>query len=409
MKVIVTGATGTIGRAAVKELLRRGDEVAVLSRDAGGARSSFGGRVEAFDWKDPKADPPPTEALAGRDGVLHLLGEPVAQRWSEDAKSEIRDSRVLATRNLVAALKQADPRPAVLVSQSAAGWYGARGDERVDESEPPADDFLAEVCVEWEAEARGAEELGIRVATTRTGVILSESGGALEKMLPPFKLGVGGPVAGGRQYVPWIHLDDVAGALAFCLSAAGASGPVNLSAPEPVTNKELSKTLGRVLRRPAVAPVPGLAVKLLYGDMARVVTTGVTDGAAEAARPRLRVPAGGPGARVALRHGQVGQRRTRRRAREIPPMPRSNTNSRNSASRAKKRAMTPTIRTMSQTRSISDVSATTRRTSTYAADRRTTRKPPSRAVSERLSPRFSSTLPATNRITYSTTARISGE
>jgi len=275
VKVTVTGATGTLGRALVEELLGRGDEVTVLSRDAEKVSSAFGGRVRALEWRDPKAEAPPTEALAGQDGVIHLLGEPVAQRWSDAAKKEIRDSRVLSTRNLVAALKEAHPRPSVLVSQSASGWYGPRGDERVDESEPAAGDFLARVCVEWEAEACKAEELGMRVALTRTGVVLSESGGALEKMLPPFKAGVGGPVAGGGQYVPWIHTEDVVGAQLFALDTAAASGPLNLSAPEPVTNKELSKALGRVLKRPAVAPVPAFAVKLLYGDMAQIVTTGV--------------------------------------------------------------------------------------------------------------------------------------
>jgi uncharacterized protein (TIGR01777 family) len=275
VKVTLTGATGAIGRAVVEELLARGDEVTVLSRDATKAADAFGGRVQALEWKDPKAEPPPTDAVAGQDGVIHLLGEPVAQRWSDRAKQEIRDSRVLATRNLLAALTDADPRPGVLVSQSAAGWYGPRGDEPVDESEPAADDFLAQVCVEWEAEARKAEELGMRVATTRTGVVLSESGGALEKMLPPFNAGIGGPVAGGDQYVPWIHTEDVVGAMVFALDTGAASGPINLSAPEPVTNKELSKTLGRVLRRPAVAPVPALALRVLYGEMAQIVTTGV--------------------------------------------------------------------------------------------------------------------------------------
>jgi uncharacterized protein len=275
MKVTVTGATGTLGRQLVELLLSRGDEVTVLSRDPVKADEAFGGRVRAMGWSDPKAEAPPVAALEGAGGVIHLLGEPVAQRWSDDAKREIRDSRVLATRNLVAALRDVTDRPSVLVSQSASGWYGPRGDERVDESAPAADDFLAGVCVEWEAEARGAEELGMRVALTRTGVVLSEDGGALEKMLPPFKLGVGGPVAGGRQYVPWIHTDDVVGAMVFCLDHDSASGPVNLSAPEPVTNKELSKALGRVLNRPALAPVPGFAVKLLYGDMAQIVTTGV--------------------------------------------------------------------------------------------------------------------------------------
>ncbi len=277
MKVTVTGATGMIGRALVHELLERGDEVTVLSRDAGRARESFEGRVEAHDWREPKDEPPPRAALSGRDGVVHLLGEPVAQRWSAEAKREIRDSRVVATGNLVAALRDLPDaeRPGVLVSQSASGWYGPRGDERVDESEPSGSDFLAGVTRDWEARARDAERLGLRVATTRTGVVLSPDGGALEKMLPFFKLGVGGPVAGGEQYVPWIHLDDVAGALAFALHDEGASGALNLAAPEPVTNRELSHTLGRVLKRPAFAPVPGFAVKLLYGDMATIVTTGV--------------------------------------------------------------------------------------------------------------------------------------
>jgi uncharacterized protein (TIGR01777 family) len=276
VRVSVTGATGTIGRRVVSELLDRDDEVAVLSRDPDRAREALGTGVEPFAWPDAKAAPPPPESLRGSEGVVHLLGEELAQRWSDAAKREIRDSRVLGTRNLVAGMAALPDgeRPGTLVSQSAVGWYGARGDELVDESAPVADDFLAGVVAAWEAEARAAEELGVRVVTTRTGVVLSESGGALKKMLPPFKLGVGGPVAGGRQYVSWIHLDDVAGGMVFCLDTEAARGPVNLTAPDPVTNKELSKALGRALKRPAVAPVPGLAVKLLYGEMAMVVTTG---------------------------------------------------------------------------------------------------------------------------------------
>jgi uncharacterized protein len=173
----------------------------------------------------------------------------------------------------IAALGEGD-RPGTLVSQSATGYYGAHGDERLDESAAAGRDFLAQVASGWEAEARAAEELGVRVALTRTGVILAEGGGALEKMLPPFRLGVGGPVAGGRQYVPWVHLDDVVGALLFCLDEPGALGPLNVTAPEPVTNKELSRALGKVLHRPALAPVPALAVNLLYGEMAKVVTEG---------------------------------------------------------------------------------------------------------------------------------------
>jgi uncharacterized protein len=270
MRVVVTGATGTIGRALLGELAGRGDEVTALSRDS--ARAGLG--VETLDWPDPKGGRPPAEALRGRDAVVHLLGESVAQRWSDDAKREIRDSRVLSTRNLVAALAELPQgeRPATLVSQSATGWYGPRGSEPLDEDEPAGGDFLAGVVRDWEAEARKAPEM--RVVLTRTGVVLSPDGGALEKMLPFFKLGIGGPVAGGGQYVPWVHLDDVVGAIVFCLDTGAARGPVNVTAPEPVTNGELSKVLGRVLRRPAFAPVPGLAVKTLYGEMAMIVTSG---------------------------------------------------------------------------------------------------------------------------------------
>ena len=274
MRVAVTGATGMIGGALVRELRARGHEPIALSRDAGAARQQL--EVEAYEWKAPKSEPPPLEALRRSDAVVNLLGETIAQRWSDDTRREIRDSRVLSTRNLVAALAELPEgeRPRVLVSQSASGWYGARAEERLDEAEPAGDDFLARLTVDWEAEADRAEQLGVRVVQTRTGVVLSESAGALEKMLPFFKLGIGGPVAGGRQYVPWIHLDDVVGAFLFALENDALRGPVNVTAPEPVTNKELSRTLGRVLRRPAFAPVPALAVKTLYGEMASIVTTG---------------------------------------------------------------------------------------------------------------------------------------
>jgi uncharacterized protein len=275
MRVAVTGATGMIGTALVRALVGRGDEVTALSRNAERAGEALD--VPAATWADPKAEQPPLDALRGRDAVVHLLGEVIAQRWSDEAKREIRDSRVLSSRNLVAGLGELGPeeRPRVLVSGSGAGWYGHRGDERLDESTPePGEDFLAQLCADWEAEARRAEELGVRVVRGRTGVVLSESGGALAKMLPFFKAGVGGPVAGGRQYMPWVHVDDVVGATMFALDNERAHGPVNVTAPEPVTNRELSKTLGRVLRRPAVAPVPALAVKALYGEMAEIVTTG---------------------------------------------------------------------------------------------------------------------------------------
>ena len=261
MRIAVTGATGTIGRALVDALTSRGDEVTPLSRST--------------NWKQPKTEPPPLDTLRGRDAVVHLLGEQIAQRWNDAAKREIRDSRILSTRNLVSALGELpeDERPGVLVSQSGVGYYGHRGDERLDESAPAGDDFLAQLSVEWEAAARKAEELGMRVVLNRTGMVLSH-GGALQKMLPFFKAGVGGPVAGGKQYMPWVHLDDEVGGILFELDNPDVRGPVNLTAPEPVPNRDFSKALGRVLRRPAFAPVPALAVKTLYGEMADIVITG---------------------------------------------------------------------------------------------------------------------------------------
>lgn len=274
-RVLLTGATGTIGAAVCRALVERGDEVVALSRDPGRARQQLGDRVEAFGWSDPAGTAPPGAAFSRVDAIIHLLGEPVAQRWSEGAKARIRDSRVLGTRMLVAAVRElpADARPAVLISQSATGYYGPSDARELDETAPRGDDFLARIVAEWEAEARAAEDL-LRVARTRTGVVLSPSGGALAQMLPFFRAGVGGPVAGGRQYVPWVHLDDVVAALLFCLDRADARGAVNITAPDPVTNAELSHALGRALHRPAVLPVPGFALRLLYGEMAQIVTTG---------------------------------------------------------------------------------------------------------------------------------------
>jgi uncharacterized protein (TIGR01777 family) len=183
---------------------------------------------------------------------------------------------VLGTRMLIEgirALPQQD-RPTVLISQSATGYYGPRADEQLDEDAPPGSDFLATIVSDWERAAAAAQELGVRVTTTRTGVVLSPQGGALAKMLPFFKLGIGGPVAGGRQYVPWVHLDDVVGAMRLCLTNGEAHGAVNLTAPNPVTNAELSRALGRALHRPAVLPVPAFALRSLYGEMAEIVTTG---------------------------------------------------------------------------------------------------------------------------------------
>jgi uncharacterized protein len=275
MRVLITGATGTIGLALADALTARGDQVVALSRDPERGQRVLGEGVEVHAWTDPEGEPPPAAALAGADAIINLLGEPVSQRWTDSAKQRIRESRVRGTRGVVAALQALGPddRPATLISQSATGYYGARGDAPLDEQASPGEDFLAQVVVAWEREAAAAGSAA-RVVCTRTGVVLSSSGGALAKMLPFFKLGIGGPVAGGRQYVPWIHMDDVVGGLLHCLDHDQATGPVNLTAPEPVTNTELSHALGHALGRPAVLPVPGMAVRLLYGEMAEIVTTG---------------------------------------------------------------------------------------------------------------------------------------
>ena len=239
MRVTITGASGLIGTKLRAALQARGDEVIPVSlRDRG-----------------------PIEL---GDVVVHLAGENVAQRWTDESRKRIEESRVEGTRRVVEAINNAEPKPTALISSSAVGYYGKHGDEKLDESTPPGDDFLARVCVAWEHEAQQAQ----------TRVVLDKSAGALAKMQLPFKLGDGGPVAGGDQYMPWIHLDDVVGIYLAAIDDARWTGPVNATAPEPVTNKEFSRALGRALHRPAVAPIPGFAIRTLYGDMAEIVTEG---------------------------------------------------------------------------------------------------------------------------------------
>ncbi len=272
MRITLTGATGRIGQGLVGVLTARGDEVTVLSRDPERATRTLD--VAAVNW-DPKSGPAPLNALEGRDAIVHLAGEDVGQRWSKTVRQEILDSREQGTRNLVAGIAAAADPPRVLVSASASGFYGPHGDEPVDESFPAGDDYLAHVCEVWEREALAAQEHGLRVAVMRTGIVLSPDAGALSKMLPPFKAGVGGPVAGGRQYMPWIHVDDVVGLYVAAVDDASYTGPVNVSAPAPVTNAEFSKALGKALRRPAFSPVPTFALKALYGEMSTIVVNGV--------------------------------------------------------------------------------------------------------------------------------------
>lgn len=263
MKVLVTGASGRIGKALCDELLGRGDEVVGLTRGPEKAREAEP-RIDWHAW-EPTLERPDAAAFEGVDGVVNLVGEPINRRWTDDAKQRIMDSRKVATHNLVGTIESLATKPKVLVSQSAVGYYGNRGDETIDESSSPGDSFDARVCVEWEAAAHEVEAAGVRLAIVRTGQVMETEGGILGELLLPFKLGLGGPLAGGRQWVPWIHLSDEVGILAWALDTESVSGVVNGSAPNPVTNKEWSKALGRALGRPAVLPIPGIAVEVKFG------------------------------------------------------------------------------------------------------------------------------------------------
>jgi uncharacterized protein len=276
LRVTVSGATGLIGSHLVPALLRDGSEVTILSRDPAGARArlqELQREVEVATW-DPLAQPVPAQAVDGRDAIVHLAGEDVGQRWSARAKQAIRDSRVLGTAHLVEGMAAAHEPPRMLLCSSATGYYGPAGEEPLDEDAPPGKGFLAQVCVDWEAEAQRASALGVRVVSMRTGVVLDARGGALARMLAPFRLGLGGPIAGGRQFTPWIHHGDLVALVLAALRDERFSGPLNGTAPEPVSNREFSRTLGRVLHRPALLPLPGLALRTMFGEMAEILTTG---------------------------------------------------------------------------------------------------------------------------------------
>lgn len=263
MKVLVTGASGTIGRALCDALFARGDDVVGLTRNPSDARLD-NPRVDWRKWEPTLERPDPT-AFEGVDGVVHLLGERIDQRWTEEAKERIMESRRQGTHNLVQAIAGLESPPQVLVSQSAVGFYGDRGDEPVDESDGPGTSFDAQVVQAWEAAAREIEPTGVRLVLTRTGQVLSTEGGMLKEMLPPFKLGVGGPLAGGNQYLAWIHIADEIGILLWALDNENVSGVINASSPNPATNKDFSKALGRALNRPAIMPVPGLVLDAKFG------------------------------------------------------------------------------------------------------------------------------------------------
>ncbi len=290
MKTLLTGATGLIGT----ELVRRLENPRVLSRDLEQARGRVTG-VELHAWA-PGAGPPPASVFQGVDAVFNLAGAPVAaNRWTDEQKRSIRESRVVGTRNLVAGLARLTNPPRVLISASAVGYYGDRGDEALDEESPPGHGFLADVCVEWEKEALAAERLGVRVVCVRTGIVLARHGGALAKMLAPFRWGAGGRLGDGRHWMPWIHLDDEVGILLHAMTDDRIKGAINAVGPTPVTNAEFTRALAHALGRPAFLPVPKAALRLAFGEMSEVLM------ASQRVLPRV---AGGTG--YAFKYPDIG-------------------------------------------------------------------------------------------------------
>ncbi|HEY5709867.1 MAG TPA: TIGR01777 family oxidoreductase [Solirubrobacterales bacterium] len=263
MKVLVTGASGFIGSALCDSLLVRGDTVVGLTRDPKRARRT-NPSVNWHAW-EPTLERPPADAFDGVDAVVNLLGEKINQRWSDEAKRRIMESRRTGTHNLIGTIAGLERKPRVLVNQSAIGFYGDRGEAIVDESSEPGEGYDAEVVREWEKAAREVEPTGVRLVVVRTGHVLDPSDGFLAALLTPFKLGVGGPLAGGAQYVSWIHVVDEVGILLWAVDNDEVNGVVNSTAPNPVTNRVFSKALGRALNRPAVMPVPGVTLDLMYG------------------------------------------------------------------------------------------------------------------------------------------------
>lgn len=298
MRITVTGGTGFIGRRLVQSLVEGGHIVRILGRSP---KTGVAPQIQFSLW-DATIGEPPQETLTETDAVVHLAGEPVAQRWTPDAKRRIRDSRVEGTRRLVDALLKLPQPPGVLVCASAIGYYGSRGEEVLTESSPAGTGFLPDVCREWEAEADRTETAGIRAVRIRIGVVLGTGGGALAQMLPPFKMFVGGQLGSGRQWMSWVHLDDVAGIMRFAIDTPSLRGPVNATSPNPVRNSEFTRVLARTIRRPALFTVPEAALKVLFGEMAEVLlgSQRILPRAAETAGYQFRFPELGPALRNLL-------------------------------------------------------------------------------------------------------------
>ncbi len=273
VEVFITGGSGFVGRALCQGLLALGHAVTVLTRSAQGASRLPAGVGSCLG--DPGHPGPWQDEAARCQAFINLAGASVFQRWTDQAKHQILESRVSGTRHLVQAMARGgSPQTAVLISASAVGYYGLHGDEELDEHAPAGDDFLAHVCQQWESQAMEAETLGARVVRARFGIVLGDRGGALEKMLPIFRLGLGGVLGGGRQWFSWIHQLDLVNALLWCLQHPEARGAVNCTAPQPVTNHDMAKALGRALHRPVFLPVPGLAIQLALGEFGTVLSQG---------------------------------------------------------------------------------------------------------------------------------------
>jgi uncharacterized protein (TIGR01777 family) len=267
MRIVIAGGTGFLGQPLATQLRADGHDVVVLTRRGDTAPAGRSARVVA--WTPNGEAGAWASEIDGAGAVVNLAGEPIAgRRWTAAHKAGILESRVLATRSVVAAIGRAASPPAVLVNGSAVGYYGPHGDEIVTEHTGQGSDFLGQVCGKWEAEAQRASSDRTRVVCVRTGIVLEKAGGALPQMLPPFKLGVGGPVGSGRQYWPWIHREDWVALVSWAIREPAAAGPVNATAPQPVTSAEFARALGRALHRPAFMPAPGFALRLLLGEMA---------------------------------------------------------------------------------------------------------------------------------------------
>lgn len=274
MRIAITGATGLVGHALTGKLIDRGDSVVALTRDPERALAGLPEGTEAEPWivGEPVSLAP---VLDGLDAVVNLAGEPVfGRRWNRKVREELRRSRIEGTRTVVEAMRTAKAPPRVLVNASAIGYYGHREEPAITEAEPPGDDFLARLCVDWEAEAARACELGARVVMLRIGLVLAAEGGALAKMLPPLKMFVGGRLGNGRQGTAWIHVDDLVGLILHALDEQTIEGPMNATAPNPLSNAEFTRALGRVIHRPVWLPAPKFALRLVVGPAAGILTTG---------------------------------------------------------------------------------------------------------------------------------------